>query len=187
MVCALLGMMLAGGPTTAFVGWALIVSAIAMVGLALAVRSKEPRPGAKNWLGWPVVFLAVAALFMTTRQINLLLLDAGIRAPTGMTRQAKLDVAAQMKDPTSVMFTDVKEGVSVVCGMANAKNSFGAYAGPERFVWTASDGGQVESGLASTGFPGVDAMKRCMFDQDWKRCQGLPVGDVGDCTALAVP
>lgn len=181
------GMMLVGWPTTALMGWTLILFAIGMVGLAFAVRRKEPRPGAKTWLGWPIVLLTVAALFMATREVNLLLLDAGVQAPTGMAQQAKRDVAAQMKDPTSVMFTDVKEGVSVVCGMANAKNSFGTYAGPERFVWTASDGGQVESGLASTGFPGVDAMKRCMFDQDWKRCHGLPVGDVGECTALTIP
>ncbi|WP_447941614.1 hypothetical protein [Brevundimonas mediterranea] len=34
---------------------------------------------------------------MTTREMNLLLLDAGVKAPTGMAQQAKRDVAAQMR------------------------------------------------------------------------------------------
>ena len=183
VACGLPGIALIGGSTTAIVGWVIVVAAMGMVAAAIIVRRRGPRPGAKPWLGWPVVLVAVVALFITTRQVNLLLLDAGISASNGMTRQAKLDVAAQMKDPTSVLFTNVKEGVSVVCGMANGKNSFGAYSGPERFLWTSSDGARLESGLNSTGFPHVDEMKRCWFDQEWNRCQGIAAGTASDCTA----
>lgn len=47
-------------------------------------------------------------------------------------------IAARMKDPDSVKFKDVffsdKFGAPATCGSVNAKNSFGAYSGFERFI-----------------------------------------------------
>jgi len=34
-----------------------------------------------------------------------------------------------MKNPTSVIYTEVKDAGITVCEMVNAKNSFGAYSG----------------------------------------------------------
>lgn len=55
------------------------------------------------------------------------------------TRKAESDVRAGLRDPYSAQFSDVaqhdtKSGGSVVCGYINAKNAFGAYVGPRRFV-----------------------------------------------------
>lgn len=52
-------------------------------------------------------------------------------------RMAKEAVIKQLKDPSSAIF----EGMRVtspgeVCGVVNAKNSFGGYAGSKRFKWT---------------------------------------------------
>ena len=47
-------------------------------------------------------------------------------------------LAVRLNDPKSAVFEDVfvsrKAGPPVVCGLVNAKNSFGGYAGRERFV-----------------------------------------------------
>lgn len=55
-------------------------------------------------------------------------------------------VRAQLKDPSSAQFTNVRtvgdQAALAVCGEVNAKNSFGAYVGPQRFWGTnyGSDG-----------------------------------------------
>lgn len=47
-------------------------------------------------------------------------------------------IAAKLKDPDSARFEGdyvaYKIGAPVVCGTVNAKNSFGGYAGPERYI-----------------------------------------------------
>lgn len=166
----------------AMVGIVLIGLALLLVVAAFSCRNKPTNPTAKPWLPWAVALAgAVAALFIA-REVNVAVIGDGPRLSTEYTAQAKLDVAAVMKDPTSVVYTEVKEAGITVCGMVNAKNSFGAYSGAERFTWTTVAGPEVESALKSTGFSQVDDMKRCMFDQEWRRCQGLPAGDVGECT-----
>lgn len=49
--------------------------------------------------------------------------------------EAKAEVAAKLKDPTSAQFSDVRISDSgAVCGKVNGKNSFGAYNGSVLFV-----------------------------------------------------
>lgn len=64
--------------------------------------------------------------------------------PAEAVEEAKRAVAAKMKDPESARFADVAHRVSpnargeptdVVCGMVNAKNSFGGYTGARPFVY----------------------------------------------------
>jgi hypothetical protein len=43
-------------------------------------------------------------------------------------------VAAQMRDPSSVQFRNVKTGTDALCGELNAKNGFGGYVGFKPFV-----------------------------------------------------
>ena len=52
---------------------------------------------------------------------------------------AKASLRAQMKDPDSVIFSDLKfvRSTEAVCGQVNAKNSYGGYVGLQRFVRTA--------------------------------------------------
>ncbi|WP_088699701.1 hypothetical protein [Halomonas campaniensis] len=59
--------------------------------------------------------------------------------------KAKKAVAERLRDPSSAQFRNVKggekRGMYNVCGEVNGKNSYGAYAGYERFV--ASNGGKA--------------------------------------------
>lgn len=50
-------------------------------------------------------------------------------------------VRASLKDPSSADFGQVvmrskDAGISVACGTVNAKNGFGGYSGPQRFIYT---------------------------------------------------
>lgn len=47
---------------------------------------------------------------------------------------AKSIVAGKMKDPESARFKGVHSEGEYVCGLINAKNSFGAYSGFQRFI-----------------------------------------------------
>lgn len=51
----------------------------------------------------------------------------------GDTGSARKAVEAQLKDPSSAQFKDIRRIGEVVCGAVNSKNSFGAYAGFVRF------------------------------------------------------
>lgn len=166
----------------ATVGMVVIGLSLALVVSAFAFRRSSNEPGLKPWVPWVVALVGAVVIVLVYRQVNAALVGGAPLRTSEYTQQAKLDVAAQMKDPTSVMFTDVDEDGITVCGLVNAKNSFGAYSGAERFVWTTVAGPEIESALESTGFPQVDDMKRCMFDQEWKRCQGIATGDIGQCT-----
>lgn len=50
------------------------------------------------------------------------------------TRAAKERVAAQLRDPASAQFRNVRTSGGVVCGEVNGKNAYGAYAGFSRFI-----------------------------------------------------
>lgn len=85
---------------------------------------------------------------------------------------AKAAVAAELRDPTSPIFSKIVAAPSPgqeVCGLVNGKNSFGAYAGPERFIWTPSRV-QIGGGPPS-GNDGVDVYVKCNLDLDWEACQ----------------
>jgi hypothetical protein len=48
---------------------------------------------------------------------------------------AKAAVLAQLKDPDSAQFVEVQvTDTGVVCGLVNAKNSFGGFVGPTHFL-----------------------------------------------------
>lgn len=58
--------------------------------------------------------------------------------------QAKAAVLRQLKDPYSARFLSVQvlgmDGLSMVCGYVNAKNSYGGYVGARQFAYdTATD------------------------------------------------
>ena len=55
--------------------------------------------------------------------------------------EARQQVAAQLKDPASAQFRNVRSSTlreTDVCGEVNAKNSFGGYTGFKRFIVTDS-------------------------------------------------
>jgi hypothetical protein len=65
---------------------------------------------------------------------------------------AKAAVAKNLKDPPSAVFSDLKramrpnvrgEPMDTVCGLVNAKNSYGGYNGPRGFVYFV-DGGTAD-------------------------------------------
>lgn len=60
---------------------------------------------------------------------------------------AEASVSSALKDPQSAQFTDVHifDG-PMICGMVNAKNSFGGYVGPRRFF------------VYMTGHDGIDVI-----------------------------
>jgi Tfp pilus assembly major pilin PilA len=49
---------------------------------------------------------------------------------------AKREIERSLKDPSSVQYRNLRVVNSAVCGEANAKNSFGAYVGFRRFVYS---------------------------------------------------
>ena len=67
----------------------------------------------------------------------------------GVIEAAKLEVAAGMLDPTSILYRKIgvaKVGdADVVCGEYNAKNTFGAYTGFSSFSSTRSAAGVLET------------------------------------------
>ena len=50
-------------------------------------------------------------------------------------REAKLAIAALLKDPESVRWGDIVQRGKYFCGALSAKNSFGGYTGMSRFVY----------------------------------------------------
>lgn len=81
---------------------------------------------------------------------------------------AEKHVKSMLKDPESARFGDIylvpgeaKDGVQsvAVCGLVNAKNSFGGYGGGERFVaygYKGKVGGSKLLGISRAYFEGTD-------------------------------
>lgn len=88
-----------------------------------------------------IVFCAIPVLAQAPR-------PATTRADDSVTARAKAAVAAKLKDPTSPLFTELKRAkrpnvngkpIDTICGLVNAKNSYGGFAGPARFVYFVDD------------------------------------------------
>ena len=81
---------------------------------------------------------------------------------------AKELVASKMKDPTSVIFSDVRtsEDGGAVCGVLNAKNSYGAYTGRKAFFY--------RGGVSGVLFEGEDSSDNWGIAVD-RRGKGTPV------------
>lgn len=63
--------------------------------------------------------------------------------------QGRAAVREQLKDGSSAIFRDSffsrgNDGIPAACGYVNAKNSFGGYSGPQRFVYMGSGGTFLE-------------------------------------------
>lgn len=95
----------------------------------------------------------------------------------------KAVVSEKMKDPTSTRFIDLRLDHEVLCGAVNSKNSFGAYAGADRF-WATKAFAETRAEAISrddtlAGTPANPQWKRSTikFDEAWARCQkdGVPV------------
>jgi hypothetical protein len=65
-------------------------------------------------------------------------------SPANAIAEAKSTITSRLKDPESARFSDVSyktspnargEPTDVVCGMVNAKNSYGGYTGAKPFVY----------------------------------------------------
>lgn len=83
--------------------------------------------------------------------------------------EAQSTVAAMMKDPTSVQFSEVRVSPDeYVCGYANGRNSYGAYEGRSGFVVKGSN--VLLENPPTTDNPGIDAMKRCWYRQKHAAC-----------------
>lgn len=87
-----------------------------------------------------------------------------------MVAQAKAQVAAELKDPTSPLFTQIKVVEDGVCGQVNGKNSFGAYAGNEPFVWRKNRDVMVGGEEHPTNV-GITAANQCRLRVLYAACQ----------------
>ncbi len=89
---------------------------------------------------------------------------------------AQKAVAAQLKDPSSAQFTEVKTAPNGVCGQVNGKNVLGAYVGPQPFVW---DAGTDQVLLGSAAQPSerdeharaAYELDQCMVARAYASCQ----------------
>lgn len=96
-----------------------------------------------SWIAGALVAVA-AGVYFVSAQDRQPPASAGPRDSEVLTL-AFSSVRANMKDPGSAKFGQVKrysvgDGRNVACGSVNAKNSFGAYAGEKRFVFTYESG-----------------------------------------------
>jgi hypothetical protein len=95
----------------------------------------------------------------------------------------KAQVASQMKDPESSKFTNLKVRLATLCGEVNWKNSFGAYAGAEKFrgvdgaITMRSKAESLDAMLKDTEVAKSDGSAVERFDRDYLECQseGKPV------------
>jgi hypothetical protein len=69
--------------------------------------------------------------------------DPQTQATNGALSEAQNYVSSQMRDPTSVVYRDLKVyrlgSDTTVCGQFNAKNGFGAYGGYRNFYYRPSE------------------------------------------------
>lgn len=186
VVLGLLGILLLPSSTTIFGGWSLIAAAVAFISGGIWSRRRDPKPGARSWTPWLATVLLLVIVIVGFRQANIMLLDAGMRTSGNIERIAQGEVAAQMRDPQSAVFTDLKTNGAVVCGRVNGRNGFGAYAGAKRFVWQEGSGPQIESSFGLSGYPEADRMKQCFFERDWTRCQTGDARPAIDCSTSHV-
>jgi hypothetical protein len=59
-------------------------------------------------------------------------------SPSDLILKAQAEAASLLKDPESARFssTAISPSTGAVCGLVNAKNALGGYAGPKRFIVT---------------------------------------------------
>ena len=179
----LLGLALLPGETTVWAGVFQVGIAIVFLVAGSLARRREPTPATNKAISWVATGLLTLALVIGGRQANIALLEMGFRGPSGIEARAKSEVAAQLRDPQSAIFTNVKSHGIRVCGEVNGRNGFGAYAGAKRFVWQEGTPPEIESATGSTGFAEVDAMKACFFERSWATCQEAETPIVDDCSA----
>ena len=76
---------------------------------------------------------------------------------SGFVRDAKVRVAAKLRDPESAQFREVREikksetREAAICGEVNAKNGYGGYVGFKKF-YAAEDKVDIESDPQKTSF-----------------------------------
>jgi hypothetical protein len=95
----------------------------------------------------------------------------------------KATVAAKMKDPDSAKFSGLKFRLATLCGEVNSKNSFGAYAGAERFhgvegaISLRSEAQRLDAMLEGTDAGKTSEPAVARFDRSYDECQaeGKPV------------
>ena len=116
-------MFLLSSSIQATVGMVAIGLSLALVVSAFVFRKSSNEPGTKPWVPWVVALAAAVVVVLIYRQVNVAVMGGAPRQSSEYTQRAKLEVAAEMKDPTSVMFTDVNETDITVCGLVNAKTA----------------------------------------------------------------
>lgn len=80
--------------------------------------------------------------------------------PEYVMQQAKKDVSAKLKDPSSAQFSNVRiSETGAVCGKVNGKNSYGAYSGASSFLYIpiSSAHADIEHGEFGALLEGEDA------------------------------
>lgn len=86
---------------------------------------------------------------------------------------AKHLVAATLKDPSSTKWGAIWSYGGVICGYVNAKNSYGAYAGPARF-FVAGKSPQIEGGDLGSSFEGL--WSASCYKAEYTIANGQPAG-----------
>ena len=101
------------------------------------------------------VFVAISLLILPSRIVLAQAIEYRVTADARERTWAEQNVknfAQRLKDPQSAIFEDVyvsrKMGPPVTCGLVNARNSFGAFNGFQRFV-AAGQLNILESEMAS--------------------------------------
>lgn len=100
--------------------------------------------------------------------------ESARRAEAALIQEAQAAVSSELRDPTSPLFSQVRTRDSLVCGMVNARNGFGAYAGKQRFTYQ-SGRAVIDPSLRPPHEGPLEMVRQteiCMFDLDYRTCDG---------------
>ncbi len=98
--------------------------------------------------------------------------------------EARAAVASKLLDPTSPLFSEITVRDQTVCGLVNAKNTYGGYTGGKPFVYSYGTA-QLEPDPPSPLLRVEPAQApSCMFEHKYQTCKtGVPDDGLAVCFA----
>lgn len=107
----------------------------------------------KTFVIWVGVFFVGLVLLVVISNLGM--------SPEDKIRYSTKDaVRAQLRDGGSAQFGEIRahkdpQGLMVACGTVNAKNAFGAYVGPRRFIRLGDTGVVILEEMGADTFQGM--------------------------------
>ena len=108
---------------------------------------------------------------LLTAAMALIGCDSAADKQAQLISEARAAVASNLLDPTSPLFSEITVRDQTVCGLVNAKNTYGAYTGGKPFVYSYGTA-QLEPDPPSPLLRAeVGQTQPCLFDRKFKSCK----------------